>query len=65
MSKALEQLCFDKMRQYFNGDTERTWMWFKTPNSALGMVSPIDAMRSGRTKQLFKVIDSRLKGYFP
>ena len=65
MSKELGQICYDKVLQYFNGDTTKTWTWFKTPNPALGMVSPLDMMRVGRTKKLLSFIDSRLKGYWP
>lgn len=65
MSKVEAQCCYNKMLYYFNGDTEKTWNWFKSPNACLGNVSPIDMIRTGRTNKLLKYIESCEKGYFP
>lgn len=63
MSSVLPQAYFDKVRRYFHGDTTKTWMWFKSPNPALGMVSPLDVCRAGRIDKVKKVIDEKFKGY--
>lgn len=51
---------FHKMRDYFDGDTKKTWDWFKTPNPILGGVTPIEMIKIGRGEKLKKVIDNAL-----
>jgi hypothetical protein len=41
---------------YFQGDIEKTALWFKTPNPMLGYISPRDMIRFGRYKRLLKFI---------
>jgi len=62
MSKGLPQLYFDKVKAAFYGDTDRTWMWFKTPNSNLGGVSPLDMIRVGRMNKLVSYINEAQQG---
>ncbi len=46
--------------EYFEGDPERTVLWFRTPNPMLGDVAPRDMIRLGRYKRLLKfVLDAR------
>ncbi len=42
--------------QHFNGDLEKTHLWFITPNPLLGEVAPRDMIRIGRYQKLFKFI---------
>ncbi|MEX0707795.1 MAG: hypothetical protein WD078_07485 [Woeseia sp.] len=41
---------------YFDGDIEKTALWFKTPNPLLGDISPRDMIRFGRYKRLLKFV---------
>jgi len=46
--------------EYFDGDEEKTVLWFKTINPMLGGISPRDMLRYGRYKKLLKfVTDAR------
>lgn len=56
----ISQLYFDKIRTYFNGDTAKAWLWFKTPNPMLGFVSPLDMIKVGREKKVMNFIDNAL-----
>jgi uncharacterized protein (DUF2384 family) len=42
--------------EYFDSDSERTALWFRTPNPMLGDVSPRDMIRLGRYKRLLKFV---------
>jgi len=42
--------------EYFDGDAERTGLWFKTPNPMLGEISPRDMIRHGRYKKLLNFV---------
>ncbi|MGB5726012.1 MAG: antitoxin Xre/MbcA/ParS toxin-binding domain-containing protein [Thiogranum sp.] len=42
--------------EYFEGDAEKTALWFKTPNPTLGEVTPRDMIRYGRYRKLIKFI---------
>jgi hypothetical protein len=53
---------FERMKIYFNGDTAKTWAWFKTPLPALDNLSPLEMIKIGRTVKLLKFIDNKLKG---
>jgi hypothetical protein len=41
---------------YFEGDIEKTALWFRTPNPMLGDISPRDMIRFGRYKRLLKFV---------
>jgi hypothetical protein len=41
---------------FFDGDTEKTVLWFKTRNPLLGDISPRDMIRLGRFERLRKFI---------
>ena len=41
---------------FFNGDAQKTALWFKTPNPLLGDVAPRDMIRLGRYDKLRKFI---------
>lgn len=61
----IPQAYFDKVREFFNGDAEKTWKWFQTRNPSLGGVSPLEMIKAGKVEKLKKIIDSRMQGYFP
>ena len=42
--------------EQFDGDIEKTALWFQTPNPLLGDISPRDMIRYGRYKRLLKFI---------
>lgn len=42
--------------EYFEGDPEKTVLWFNSPNPTLGMISPRDMIRYGRYKKLTSFI---------
>ncbi len=59
----IPQACFAKVQGFFNGDLDKTWLWFKTENPGLGMITPLHMIKLGRANKLEKFIDSRLGGY--
>ncbi len=64
----IPQLYFDKIKKYFNGDTAKTWLWFKTTNPGLGGCSPLDMIKVGRVERLKQFIDNALdenKRFYP
>jgi antitoxin Xre/MbcA/ParS-like protein len=46
--------------QFFEGDQEKTLLWFKTPNPMLGNISPRDMIRFGRYKKLLKFVQNAI-----
>lgn len=56
---------FQKVCNFFHGDTAKTWQWFKTINPMLGGISPLEMIKAGRGEKLKKFIDSLLKGNRP
>lgn len=57
--------CFDKIKAFFNGDMDKTYAWFETKNPALGFISPLDMIKSGRQMKLLKFIDNQVQGNWP
>lgn len=55
----------EQVAAYFDGDAERTALWFRTSNPALGNISPRDMIRIGRYDQLMAFVLSALHGEFP
>ena len=53
------------MAGYFNGDIQKTALWFKIKNPALGGTSPRDMIRYGRYKKLELFIRNALAGIHP
>lgn len=51
--------------EYFDGDVEKTAMWFKTMNPMLGNIAPRDMIRLGRYKKLQKFIYLAKMSYGP
>lgn len=45
---------------FFNGNLEKTVLWFKTPNYLLGNISPRDMIRLGKYHKLLFMIQSSL-----
>ena len=48
--------------EYFNGDPQKTALWFQIKNPALGGISPRDMIRFGRYQKLEKFIQNALAG---
>ncbi|OGT42690.1 MAG: hypothetical protein A3F13_09515 [Gammaproteobacteria bacterium RIFCSPHIGHO2_12_FULL_40_19] len=47
---------------YFNGDVQKTTLWFQVKNPALGGISPRDMIRFGRYQKLEKFVQNALAG---
>ncbi|HXK00714.1 MAG TPA: hypothetical protein VNF93_02370 [Buchnera sp. (in: enterobacteria)] len=59
-----KKLVFEMIKEYFNGNINKTFTWFTTPNSYLGGLSPLNMMKNGRTDKLLKFIKAHKEGYF-
>jgi uncharacterized protein (DUF2384 family) len=62
LKERLEQIAniCNLVAEYFEGDAERTALWFRTANPMMGYVSPRDMIRLGRYKKLHRfIIDAR------
>jgi len=46
--------------EYFQGDAQKTFLWFTTSNPLLGNITPRDMIRFGRYKKLFKFVVNAL-----
>ena len=53
------------MAGYFHGNIEKTALWFRIDNPALGGISPRDMIRYGRYKKLELFIRNALAGIHP
>ena len=58
LKDSLEQIAniYTLVAEYFNGDVQKTVLWFKTPNPQLGGIFPRDMIRYGRYKKLLAFI---------
>jgi len=58
LKERLEQIAniCNLVAEYFNGDTQKTALWFKTVNPMIGEITPRDMIRFGRYKKLLKFI---------
>jgi len=54
----LPQELFDLVLKHFNGDQQKTWIWFQTPNPSLSHQSPFKMIKD---KKIKKVIQFALK----
>ena len=50
---------------YFEGDIDKTALWFQTPNPMLGDISPRDMIRFGRYKRLLKFVTEARETNWP
>lgn len=50
---------FNLVRDHFDGDTDKTYAWFQTPNGTLGG-KPLDMIKKGREKKVIQYILSAL-----
>jgi hypothetical protein len=51
--------------QFFEGDGEKTNLWFSMPNPLLGGVAPRDMLRVGRFRKLYQFIITALSENSP
>jgi len=50
------QAAYDLVLNFFNGDEQKTILWFSTPNPLLGEVSPFKMIIEGRSNKLLRII---------
>jgi hypothetical protein len=50
---------------YFDGNLDKTAMWFKAQNPMFGEMSPRDMIRAGRYQKVIKIIQQALQGIEP
>lgn len=67
LAKRLQEIAVicELVAEYFNGDVEKTALWFKIKNPMLGGMSPRDMIRLGRYQKLIKLIQNALVGNTP
>jgi hypothetical protein len=51
--------------QHFDGDSEKTALWFRLPNPLLGGYEPREMIRFGRANQLRRVVTDAVEGNLP
>jgi hypothetical protein len=58
LKERLEQIAniCNLVAEFFDGDAEKTALWFRTQNPVLGDLSPRDMIRFGRYKRLQKFV---------
>jgi hypothetical protein len=56
---------FKRVLEYFNGDYEKTLIWFATKNAGLGDTAPLVMISVGRTEKLCQFINAQLDGNRP
>lgn len=61
----IPQAYFNKVKNYFNGDAAKAWLWFRTRNPGLGSVSPLEMIKAGKVVKLQQFIDQQLEGIHP
>ena len=44
--------------EFFKGDEQKTWLWFRAENPLLGNISPNRMIELGRSKYLLKFIEN-------
>ena len=65
MNDTLDQSAIDLVIECFNGDVNKTYIWFDTPNPLLGNISPMQMIREGRSDRVHKFILNALAGNKP
>jgi hypothetical protein len=50
---------------YFDGNLDKTAMWFKAQNPMFGEMSPRDMIRAGRYQKVIKIVQQALQGIEP
>ena len=46
--------------EFFSGDSEKTKLWFATPNPLLGNIPPVDMIKMGRERKLLAFVQTAL-----
>lgn len=64
LADRLEQIAniVNRVAVLFDGDMQKTALWFRTPNPMLGDVSPRDMLRMNRFKRLAKFVAEAEQG---
>lgn len=63
LAQRLEEIAniANRIARVFDGDAQKSALWFRTSNPMLGEISPRDMLRMGRYKRLVKFINESLK----
>ena len=63
LAQRLEEIAniANRITSVFDGDANKSALWFRTPNPMLGEIAPRDMLRMGRYKRLVKFINESLK----
>ena len=62
--KEIGNIC-ELVAGYFDGNAQKTALWFQIQNPMLGNMSPRDMIRLGRYKKLLKFVTNALSGVAP
>lgn len=46
--------------EFFSGDSDKTQLWFSTPNPLLGNIPPVDMIKMGRERKLLAFVQTAL-----
>jgi hypothetical protein len=57
--------CVCKVNKFFNGNIEKTCLWFTISNPLIGNIEPLLMVENGRAKKLERFINSSLSGERP
>lgn len=57
----IPQEYFNKVKNHFNGDELKAWLWFKTINENFGMLSPLNCLKLKRESQVKNYIDKEMR----
>jgi hypothetical protein len=59
----IPQEYFDIVKKHFNGDSEKTWNWFKCqhPNLGFGVLTPLNAIKLGKEKSVIDFINKHMR----
>lgn len=57
----LDQHYFNRVRDYFNGNTRKAWEWFSKPNASFGGISPLSVIKNGGQQKVKHHIDGWMK----
>ncbi len=50
------QDCYAMVDKYFNHHPKKTWLWFQERNSALDFLTPLEMIKLGKVKKLYRFI---------
>jgi len=51
---------FTQVKSYFNGDQKKAMDWFQQSNPSLGMFSPLNMLKLGKTNEVKVLIEKEM-----